>query len=56
MERDSYSDFELCEKIAKELNIKVVAEYIHSENVFEAVKSLGIELYQGYLFSEPNLQ
>jgi diguanylate cyclase (GGDEF)-like protein len=37
----------------KEMNIKTVAEFVHSKAVFEKVKSLGIEYSQGYYFSEP---
>lgn len=45
----------VCEAItnfAKKLNIEIVAEFIHSKEVFEVSKSLGIESYQGFLFSE----
>ncbi len=33
--------------------IKTVAEFVHSEKVFEAVKSLGVDYAQGYFFGEP---
>ena len=39
---------------AKESNILTVAEFVHSEKVFEVCKELGIDEYQGYLFSEPS--
>lgn len=39
--------------LAKELNIKVVAEFVHSETIFDIVKSLGIELLQGYYLHKP---
>jgi len=38
---------------AKELNAKTVAEFIHSKEVFEICRELGIDEYQGYYFSEP---
>jgi len=38
---------------AKELNCKTVAEYIHSKEIFEICKELGIDEFQGYYFSEP---
>ena len=38
--------------LAKELNIKVVAEFIHSENIFDIVRSLDIELFQGNYLHE----
>ena len=34
--------------LAKEFNIKTIAEYIESEELFEAVKALGIDYSQGY--------
>ena len=38
---------------AKEVNIKVVAEYIENKEVFEYLKGLGIDYFQGYYFSPP---
>ncbi|MBU1658763.1 EAL domain-containing protein [bacterium] len=38
---------------AKELNIKTVAEFVHSEEVYKLCKELGLDEYQGYYFSEP---
>jgi EAL domain-containing protein (putative c-di-GMP-specific phosphodiesterase class I) len=38
--------------LAKELNIKVVAEFIHSENIFDIVRSLDIALFQGNYLHE----
>ena len=38
---------------AKEAKIKLVAEYVCSEEIFEKVESLGIEYSQGYHFSKP---
>ena len=38
---------------AKELDIKIVAEYIHSKEVYEVCKELGVDEYQGYYFGEP---
>ena len=39
--------------LARELNICVIAEFVHSQAVFEKSKSLGITLFQGYYFSPP---
>ena len=39
---------------AKESDILTVAEFVHSEKVFEVCQELGIDEYQGYLFSEPS--
>ncbi len=38
---------------SKEMGIKVIAEYIHSEDVYKKVQELDIYGYQGYYFSEP---
>jgi len=39
--------------IARKLGIKTVAEFVHSKEVFEIVKEIGIDYFQGYYFSEP---
>ena len=38
---------------AKNMNIKTVAEFVHSKNVYEKVKELGVDYSQGYYFGEP---
>jgi diguanylate cyclase (GGDEF)-like protein/PAS domain S-box-containing protein len=38
---------------AKRVNIKVIAEFVEDEEVFNKVKELGIEYTQGYYFSKP---
>lgn len=38
---------------AKQLGIKTVAEFIHSKDVYDVSKKLGIDYSQGYYFSEP---
>lgn len=40
---------------AKDLNIKTIAEFVHKKEVFDIVKELGIDEFQGYYFSEPLL-
>ncbi len=40
-------------KFSKKLNIKTIAEFVHSEEVFEITKSLEIDYFQGYYFYEP---
>jgi len=39
---------------AKELNIKTIAEYVHSEEVLNQVKLLGIDFAQGYYIGKPS--
>jgi EAL domain-containing protein (putative c-di-GMP-specific phosphodiesterase class I) len=38
---------------AKEMNIKTIAEFVENEEIFEYLKSLDIDYYQGYYFSPP---
>jgi len=38
---------------AKKLDIKTIAEFVHSKSVFEKVKELGVDMSQGYYFSAP---
>jgi diguanylate cyclase (GGDEF)-like protein len=38
---------------SKKLNIKTIAEFVHTKSVFEKVKRLGIDYSQGYYFGEP---
>ena len=38
---------------AKELDIKTIAEFVHSKEIFEICKELGVDEFQGYYFSEP---
>lgn len=38
---------------SKRLNIKTVAEFVHSKEVFSVVKSFGIDYSQGYYIGEP---
>ena len=40
-------------EFSKSLNIKVIAEYVENEEIFEFLKSLNIDEYQGYYFSKP---
>jgi EAL domain-containing protein (putative c-di-GMP-specific phosphodiesterase class I) len=39
--------------MAKELHAKTVAEYVHSKEVFEVVKTLDIDFLQGFYLAEP---
>jgi len=36
-----------------QLGIKVIAEYVHSKEVFEILKSLDVDEYQGFYFYQP---
>ncbi len=43
-------------QIAKELGVKVIAEFVHSKEVFETLKHYDIDQFQGYYFYEPSLE
>jgi EAL domain-containing protein (putative c-di-GMP-specific phosphodiesterase class I) len=49
----SYKFVKSITNLAKSLDIEVVAEFVHSKEVFEVCKFLGIDSYQGFLFSPP---
>ena len=38
---------------AKKIKVITIAEYVHSEEVFNKINSLGIEYAQGYYFGKP---
>jgi len=38
---------------AKEVNMQVIAEFVEKDKVFEYLKNLGIDCYQGYFYSPP---
>lgn len=40
-------------QFAQQLGIQTIAEYVHNEEVFEILKKLKIDSYQGFYFSEP---
>ena len=41
-------------QFSHKLGIKVIAEYVHSELIFQMLQELDIDEYQGYYFSEPS--
>ncbi len=44
---------ELMVNFAHEFNLKTVAEFVSSKEIFEKLKEMGIDEYQGYYFCEP---
>jgi len=50
----SYSIVKTITDFAKSIGAEVIAEYVHSKEVYEIIEELGIEYSQGYYFSEPN--
>lgn len=50
----AYNSVKTIIHFAHELNVSVVAEFIHSQEIFEICKKLGVDEFQGYYFGEPN--
>jgi len=44
---------ELIVGFAKRMKIKTIAEFVHNEQVYQKIKSLGIDYSQGYYLGEP---
>ncbi len=40
---------------AKEQGLSVIAEYVENENIFNILKELGVDYFQGFYFSKPSL-
>jgi EAL domain-containing protein (putative c-di-GMP-specific phosphodiesterase class I) len=38
---------------AKDLGIKIIAEFVHSKEVYETLQTLDIDGYQGYYLAKP---
>jgi len=55
-EKKSYKMVENITSYAKEFNIMVIAEHIDSIELFQACQRLGIDYFQGYLFSRPKME
>ncbi len=51
--RKSASIVKAISQIAKDFNIKTIAEYIESKEVLKKIKSFGIDYAQGYYISKP---
>jgi len=53
---DDKNSFYLVESIvsfAKKMNIKTIAEFVEKEEVFNILKNIGVDYFQGYYFSKP---
>lgn len=49
----AYTLIEAIVQFSHKLGIKVIAEYVHSEVIFNMLKKLDVDEYQGFYFSEP---
>ncbi|MBU0720639.1 EAL domain-containing protein [bacterium] len=52
-DKNAYKIVKTIVSFSKELNIKTIAEFVHSKEIYEVCKAIGIDEFQGYYFSEP---
>jgi len=53
-DKNSYEMVKSIIDFSKALNIKVIAEFIHSQEVFDTVIELGVDEFQGYHLGKPD--
>ena len=52
----SFTLVEAIVQFSHKLGIKVIAEFVHSETIFEMLKDLNVDEYQGFYFHEPKVE
>ncbi|MAC84456.1 MAG: GGDEF domain-containing protein, partial [Arcobacter sp.] len=52
-DKNSYEIVKSIVEFSKALNIKVIAEFIHNEEVYDTVLEMGVNEFQGYYLGEP---
>ena len=52
-DKNSFYVVESIVNFAKKMNIKTVAEFVENEEVFNLLKEIGVDYFQGYYFSKP---
>ncbi|MCR4941692.1 MAG: GGDEF domain-containing phosphodiesterase [Campylobacter sp.] len=52
-DNDSYLIARAIVSFARDLGMKTIAEYVHSRDVFEICKKLGVDEFQGYYLGQP---
>lgn len=52
--KDSFELVKAIVQFSKELNIKTIAEYVCSKEIFDIVFNLGVDEFQGYYFGKPS--
>ena len=53
-DKNSYEMVKSVIEFSRALNIKTIAEYIHSEDVFNSALELGVDEFQGFYLAEPS--
>ena len=54
IDKKSFTLVKAIAEFSKELGIKVIAEFVSSKEIFDALKTLSIDEYQGFYFSVPS--
>ena len=52
-DKNSFYVVESIVNFAKKMNIKTVAEFVENEEIFNLLKKIGVDYFQGYYFSKP---
>ena len=52
-DKNSFYVVESIVNFAKKMNIKTVAEFVENEAIFNLLKEIGVDYFQGYYFSKP---
>ena len=55
-DKNSYELVKSIIDFSKALNIKVIAEFVHSKEVYNIVLELGVDEFQGFYLAEPSLK
>ena len=53
-DNNSYEIVKSIIAFSKTLNIRTIAEYVHSEEIFNLLLELGVDEFQGYYFGKPD--
>ena len=52
-DKNSFYVVESIVSFAKKMNIKTIAEFVENEKIFNLLKEIGVDYFQGYYFSKP---
>ncbi len=52
-DQNAYTLSEAIINFSHKMGMRVIAEFVHSEQVFTMLKAMGVDEYQGFYFSEP---
>ncbi|MFY9088378.1 EAL domain-containing protein [Arcobacter aquimarinus] len=56
LDKNSFEMVKSLIEFSKAMNIKVIAEFVHSKEVYNTLYELGIDEYQGFYLGEPSLK